>query len=120
MRRRTVLTMIAAGVATEHLALAQRKLDKMLASPESYERLYFDLPQHQLLERLTELIIPADDHSPGAREARVADFIDLMTAHSQFRHSKHGSRVWAQSSQPPERLTANHSWHAQTPNKTLS
>ena len=84
MRRRTVLTMIAAGVAAEHLALAQRKLDKMLASPESYERLYFDLPQHQLLERLTELIIPADDHSPGAREARVADFIDLMTAHSHF------------------------------------
>ena len=91
MRRRTVLTLVAAGVATEHLALAQRMLDKMLASPESYERLYFDLPQHQLLERLTELIIPADDHSAGAQEARVADFIRTPPLHNTGRATGRGS-----------------------------
>ena len=33
--------------------------------------------QYQTVDRLMEAIIPADDRSPGAREARVADFVDL-------------------------------------------
>jgi len=35
-----------------------------------------------LLDELTELIIPADDHSPGARAAAVAAFIDGRLAES--------------------------------------
>jgi hypothetical protein len=34
------------------------------------------------VETISELIIPADDHSPGAREAQVAAFIDLMVSES--------------------------------------
>lgn len=34
------------------------------------------------LEALVEAIIPADDRSPGAREARVADYIDLLLSES--------------------------------------
>lgn len=30
------------------------------------------------LQALVEAIIPSDDHSPGAKEARVADYIDLL------------------------------------------
>ncbi|HEY8550174.1 MAG TPA: gluconate 2-dehydrogenase subunit 3 family protein, partial [Vicinamibacterales bacterium] len=33
--------------------------------------------QYAAVDALTEAIIPADDRSPGARAARVADFIDL-------------------------------------------
>jgi len=33
--------------------------------------------QWQTLEAFVEAIIPADDRSPGAKEARVADYIDL-------------------------------------------
>ena len=32
------------------------------------------------LETLVEAIIPADERSPGAKEARVADYIDLLLA----------------------------------------
>src|SRR5205809_7441209 len=32
--------------------------------------------EYALLDELTELIIPADDHSPGARVAAVAAYID--------------------------------------------
>ena len=32
----------------------------------------------QTLEVLVEAIIPADDRSPGAKQARVADYIDLL------------------------------------------
>ena len=38
--------------------------------------------QYTTLDALTETIIPSDDHSPGAREARVADYIDLLLSES--------------------------------------
>ena len=34
--------------------------------------------QYATVEALVEAIIPADERSPGAREARVADYIDLL------------------------------------------
>jgi glucoside 3-dehydrogenase (cytochrome c) hitch-hiker subunit len=34
--------------------------------------------QYATLEALAEAIIPADERSPGAREARVADYVDLF------------------------------------------
>src|SRR3989454_12538265 len=44
-----------------------------------------------LLEELTELIIPADDHSPGARAAGVAAYIDGRLAESL---DPEGQGVW--------------------------
>ena len=39
--------------------------------------------QFATLESFAEAIIPSDDRSPGAREARVADYIDLLLSESQ-------------------------------------
>jgi hypothetical protein len=38
--------------------------------------------QYTTVDVLAETIIPADAHSPGARAARVADYIDLLLAES--------------------------------------
>jgi len=38
--------------------------------------------QYTTLDAFTEAIIPQDDHSPGARAARVADYIDLLLSES--------------------------------------
>jgi len=38
--------------------------------------------QFATLEALVEAIIPADERSPGARQARVADYIDLLLSES--------------------------------------
>src|SRR3989449_7064060 len=38
--------------------------------------------EYALLDELTELIIPVDDHSPGARAAGVAGYIDGRLAES--------------------------------------
>ena len=38
--------------------------------------------QYATLEALVETIIPADARSPGAKEARVADYIDLLLSES--------------------------------------
>jgi gluconate 2-dehydrogenase gamma chain len=43
----------------------------------SYTPRFFTLPEYQLVERLTEMILPSDG-SPGAREAGVGEFIDFM------------------------------------------
>jgi Gluconate 2-dehydrogenase subunit 3 len=40
-------------------------------------------PQFATLETLVEAIIPADERSPGAKQARVADYIDLLLAESE-------------------------------------
>ena len=43
---------------------------------------FFTPAQHRLVDELTETIIPADDHSGGAKAAKVADYIDEFLAHT--------------------------------------
>src|SRR5262245_50753708 len=44
--------------------------------------LFFTKEEFALVDELTELIIPADDHSPGSRAALVADYIDFSLSES--------------------------------------
>jgi hypothetical protein len=43
---------------------------------------FFTAEQYATIDALAETIIPADEHSPGARAARVADYIDLLLSES--------------------------------------
>lgn len=43
---------------------------------------FFTAPQMSLIATISELIIPTDDHSPGAIAAEVPAFIDLMVSES--------------------------------------
>ena len=74
-----------------HAGLNRRELLKTvtfaftkLALPgaEPNAPLFFSNNEFALLEALTELIIPTDDHSPGARSAGVARYIDRAVAES--------------------------------------
>src|SRR6266446_5775191 len=47
--------------------------------PAIYQPLFFSSPEYALIERLTDIIIPGDA-TPGAREAGVSEFIDLMVS----------------------------------------
>src|SRR5260370_31719598 len=52
-------------------------------TPPSQPRPRFFTPdEFALADELTEMIIPADDHSPGARGAHVAEYIDNRLAES--------------------------------------
>ena len=44
--------------------------------------LFFTKEEFALVDELTELIIPSDDHSPGARAAQVASYIDFRLSES--------------------------------------
>ncbi|MFL6447567.1 MAG: gluconate 2-dehydrogenase subunit 3 family protein [Bryobacteraceae bacterium] len=71
VNRREVLKWLSATALAAPLALP---------APDPTAPLYFSKDEYQLLDTLTELIIPADDHSPGSHEAGVAKFIDKSVA----------------------------------------
>jgi gluconate 2-dehydrogenase gamma chain len=62
--------------------------------PDAYQPIFFSAPEYTLLERLTDIIIPSDE-TPGAREAGVAEFIDLMTSRDvELQHDLRAGLNW--------------------------
>jgi hypothetical protein len=80
--RRTAVGLMGLGVLASKVNAAHEHLNAMRANPDSYKLQFFQARENQLLDRVAEMILPADDHSPGAHEARVSYFIDLLAAHS--------------------------------------
>ncbi|MCP5112528.1 MAG: gluconate 2-dehydrogenase subunit 3 family protein [bacterium] len=68
MDRRLVLKLAACGFLTSPGEGQQTELQ------------FFSPAQGKMLDRLSEIIIPADERSPGAREAKVTLFIDVMVS----------------------------------------
>jgi hypothetical protein len=68
MDRRAALALLGAGMTASRLEAAPLQ--------------FFSPAEHDLIDAVAELIIPADAHSPGAHEAKVAAYIDLVVAHS--------------------------------------
>ena len=58
------------------------------------------------LQTLVEAILPADERSPGAREARVAEYVDLLLSESEEPVREDGSSVFARWKRPPGRASA--------------
>jgi hypothetical protein len=71
LSRRELIQMLSAAAFTTRLALP---------APDPEAPLYFQKNEYRLLDTLTDLIIPADDHSPGAHAAGVAKYIDKSVA----------------------------------------
>jgi len=61
------------------IAVAMTGLDrnKLLEAIQNKTPLFFTSDEFAVVDELTEMIIPTDDHSPGAREAQVAAYIDF-------------------------------------------
>jgi hypothetical protein len=71
------------GVASAEVITAEPSSGADEKSLEDEKSLRFFTPQEfALVDELTELIIPTDSHSPGARAAQVAAFIDARLAES--------------------------------------
>jgi hypothetical protein len=86
MERRAVLKLVALAALSPKLnALPNddmRNMESARAAPAAYTLQFFSEEESQLLDQLMEMIIPADDHSPGAHEAGTNLFADLMVATS--------------------------------------
>ena len=84
MRRRSLLQLISVGALSPGFdALRAMEVCRAIhAGPaEPYQLRFFRPDENELLDALMEMIIPADAHSAGAREAKVSLFADWMVSH---------------------------------------
>jgi gluconate 2-dehydrogenase subunit 3-like protein len=82
VNRRTALGLLGLGVVSSRLEAAHQHLAALQASPQTYRLQFFTAQQHGVVDQVAEMILPADDHSPGAHEAKVGYYIDLVAANS--------------------------------------
>lgn len=88
MSRRHALKALGTGLGASALlpllspdgAQAFEALQRSGAAPPL---LVLNQAQYDTVDAFAEAIIPADDHSPGARAARVVDYIDLLLSESE-------------------------------------
>src|SRR2546429_1488389 len=82
LSRRAMIAAAAAALATRRVNLGAARAAEAAAGPSELAPRFLTASEFALLDELTELIIPADDHSPGARAAGVAGYIDGRLAES--------------------------------------
>jgi glucoside 3-dehydrogenase (cytochrome c) hitch-hiker subunit len=82
--RREVIKLGAALVATSIAGIDVARADSLQSKPVQAEGAprFFTAEEFALVDELCELIIPADDHSPGSRAAKVAAYIDFRLSES--------------------------------------
>src|SRR5262249_39521038 len=80
--RRKMIKLTAGAVIAPALPQIGPKIGRGPAKAQNSAHRFFTPDEFAMLDELSELIIPADEHSPGAREAKVAEFIDGRLAES--------------------------------------
>jgi Gluconate 2-dehydrogenase subunit 3 len=82
VKRRTVLKIVALGamVPAEWGTVGEEQA--LAWAPGGYQLRFFTREENTFVDKLAEMIIPADEHSPGAHAAKVSLFADLMVATS--------------------------------------
>ena len=86
MERRDLFKIIAAGAVTSP-ALGQEHVHAAAAPPGQPHKPVFTPQQDAVLDRLSDIIIPTDEQSPGAHEARVSRFLDLAASLNPQRYA---------------------------------
>jgi hypothetical protein len=76
LTRRDLIRLGAAATVAASLALSEPLAAQLPSATSPAARTFFTPAELALVDELSELIIPADDHSPGARAAGVAAYID--------------------------------------------
>src|SRR5205807_10496344 len=78
LSRREMLEVTAAAIAAPLLKQGPAAVQPALQTGPKF----FTGPEFALLDELSDLIIPTDTHSPGARPAGVAAYLDFRLADS--------------------------------------
>lgn len=77
-QRRDILKISATAMLATPLLNAETAISA--ATRQSYSPRFFTRAEFALVDELSEIIIPTDNHSPGARAAKVAEYIDFQLA----------------------------------------
>lgn len=79
VERRSLIQILGAGLATSGTGFGQHSHAKeSAATGGTYTPRALTAAEYRVVEILTELILPADDKSPGAHDAGVARYVDIV------------------------------------------
>jgi hypothetical protein len=87
MERRAVLKLVVLAALSPRLDALEgaapacpMQAGAVAPPPSDYKLQFFSEDENKLVDQLMEMILPADDHSPGAHAARASLFADQMLA----------------------------------------
>ena len=80
--RREMMKLAAGAIIAPALPQTGPKNGRPPAKAQTNAHLFFTPDEFAMVDELSELIIPTDEHSPGARAAKVAEYIDRRLAES--------------------------------------
>ncbi|HMG36177.1 MAG TPA: gluconate 2-dehydrogenase subunit 3 family protein [Blastocatellia bacterium] len=80
--RRELIKLGASAALLASVGASESARAASVATPAEPAPAFFTPEEFALVDELSELIIPADDHSPGARAAQVATYIDFRLSES--------------------------------------
>jgi hypothetical protein len=80
--RREMMKLAAGAVIAPALPQTGQKNSRRPAKAQNKAHRFFTPDEFAMVDELSELIIPTDEHSPGARAAKVAEYIDRRLAES--------------------------------------
>ena len=86
IERRQLLQLASASVLASQLRLSGQACNNLnhdsLKETKPYTAQFFTPEELRLLDEAMEAILPADDHSPGAHDAQVVLYADLIVSNS--------------------------------------
>ena len=104
LSRRELIKLGAAATVAASCGIGESLAAQSPASATSTAgRTFFTPDELALVDELSELIIPTDDHSPGARAAKVAAYIDGQLAEAWEEKDR---TEWREGLRVVERLSA--------------
>lgn len=100
--RRIALALTAAGLGqgidAADAAQVHQRVDEERTLQGQYTVKYFNEHEFRTLERLSELIVPADEGGPSGREGGAPEFIDLLSSkNDELAHTFSGGILWLDS-----------------------
>ena len=100
--RRIALALTAAGLGqgidAADAAQVHQQVDEERTLQGQYKIKYFNGHEFRTLERLSELIVPADEGGPSGREGGAPEFIDLLSSQNEeLAHIFSGGILWLDS-----------------------
>ncbi len=93
LHRRDLLRIAAAGAVAATAGLAQDGTPGTMDQPAAYAPRFFTPAEYAMVDELTEIIVPTDDHSPGAKAAHCAAYIDFRLFESDDAVPQQGWRA---------------------------
>jgi hypothetical protein len=80
--RREMVKLTAGAIIAPALPQTKPRAKRRPAKPQAASHRFFTPDEFTMVDELSELIVPADEHSPGARAAKVAEYIDRRLVES--------------------------------------